>query len=80
MADITISAGIHRPSFIQAIGQAIGDIFARHRWQRFQLETAPLNERLLSDIGIDRGAVAAASTEHDFMTRNEIFVPRHNLG
>lgn len=80
MADITASAGIHRPGFIQAIGHAIADILARHRWQRFQLEAAPLNTRMLADIGLDRGAMAAASSEHEFMARNDIFVPRHNLG
>lgn len=80
MADITAPSGLQRPGFAQTIGQTIGDFLARHRWQRFQMEIAPLNARLLSDIGIDRGAVAAAATEHEFMARNEIFVPRHNLG
>jgi len=80
MADITLSTGTGRPGIIGAIGEAIAEMFARHRWQRFQLETAPLNERLLADIGIDRGTLSTASTEFEFTARNEVFVPRHNLG
>ena len=45
-----------------------------------QLEAATLNDRLLADIGIDRGALLSASTEYEFMAQNEVFVPRHDLG
>ena len=56
MADITLSTGVFRPGILHAIGDAIAGVFARHRWQRFQQEAATLNDRLLTDIGIDRGA------------------------
>ena len=77
MADITLSAQINHPSATQSIGQKVADFFARHRWNRFQLEAATLNDRLLADIG---GALLSASTEYEFMAQNEVFVPRHDLG
>jgi uncharacterized protein YjiS (DUF1127 family) len=80
MADITLSTGTGHPGILNGVREAIAATFARYRWQRFQLETAPLNERLLADIGIDRGTLSAASTEYAFTPRNEIFVQRHNLG
>ena len=80
MADITLSAQINHPSATQSIGQKVAGFFARHRWNRFQLEAATLNDRLLADICIDRGALLSASTEYEFMAQNEVFVPRHDLG
>ena len=67
MADITLSAQINHPSATQSIRQKVAGFFARHRWNRFQLEAATLNDRLLADIAIDRGALLSASTEYEFI-------------
>ena len=80
MADITLSAQINHPNATQSIGQKVAGFLSRHRWNRFQLEAATLNDRLLADNGIDRGALLSASTEYEFMAQNEDFVPRHDLG
>lgn len=80
MADITLSTQIGRSGSNLSIGQRIASFFARYRWHRFQLKAATLNDRLLADIGVDRGALASAATEYEFKARDEIFVPRHDLG
>ena len=54
MADITLSAQINHPNATQSIGQKVAGFFAHHRWNRFQLDAATLNDRLLADIDIDR--------------------------
>lgn len=80
MAEITLSTGATQTNVLQTIGHAVSEFFARHGWQRFQQEAAPLSDRLLSDIGLDRVAMASSATAREFMERNAGFIARHDLG
>jgi uncharacterized protein YjiS (DUF1127 family) len=79
MADITLSSGVGRHGFFQAIGHAISEAFARYQWARFQREVAILNDRLLKDIGLERRALMSARTAEEFSMRDG-FIPRHYIG
>lgn len=69
MADFTVSNVVEHPGIFHSIQHGIGEMFARYRWHRFQIQAAILDDRQLEDIGIDRAAIASAATAEEFLLR-----------